>query len=133
MSDIAVVEHVTKRYGDSWERTATITEEDGDPYNLTGTTLWFTVKAATDTANDDTAAPIKLYRIVGGTGDGITVTTPSTGVATIKATRAQMETLTPGLTYVFDLQILEADGDVFTPDSGVLLIERDVTRRIVTP
>lgn len=106
---------------------------DGTAYDLTGATLWFTVKLRSDQSQDDVLAPIKLYRIVGGLGDGITVTLPATGIATIAMTPAQTEPLTIGESYVYDLQVKDTAGDVFTADTDALYVSRPVTQRVTTP
>ena len=106
---------------------------DGTAYDLTGTTLWFTVKLASDLSQNDTLAPIQLYLIVGGAGSGITVTTPSTGIATIKMTTAQTEPLVIGESYVYDLQVKDTAGDVFTALKDALYVTSPVTQRVTTP
>lgn len=106
---------------------------DGSAYDLTGATLWFTVKLRSDQSQDDALASIKLYRIVGGLGDGITVTVPATGIATISMTAAQTEPLTIGESYVYDLQVKDTTGRVFTAFLDALYVSRPVTQRVTTP
>lgn len=106
---------------------------DGTAYNLTGCTLWFTVKLASDHSLDDTLALVKLYLIVGGAGSGITVPTPTNGIATIKMTATQTAALTIGESYVYDLKVKDTANDPFTALKDALYVQRAVTQRVTTP
>ena len=115
--------------GDTMEETATLTAA-GAAYNLTGCTLWWTLKR--DVSADDTDALIKLYWVSGGASDGITVATPANGQALVTLTPAQTDAL-GAATYQWDLQLKDGANRVFTVDSGQLVVKPDVTRRSTTP
>jgi len=145
MSDNVVIRGDTKRWYLS------ITDGAGAPLNLTGCTVWFTAKPSVDADVTDALAVIKHYIVVSGAGavtasDGFvlgginynlvppaTVTGAASGVLTQTLTAAQSTALALG-SYVYDVQIKDAAGDVSTPINGLTLtIVADVTRRIVTP
>lgn len=115
--------------GDDWEYEATILDEQGDPFDLTGATAWFTLKR--DREQDDADAPVTLYWVSAGASDGIAVADESTGVATISMTAAQTDDLTLP-TYLWDIQVRSA-GKTTTVASGTMSVEADVTRRQTAP
>lgn len=125
--------HLTGVRGDTIVRTATITQPDGTAYDLTGCTVWFTVKEVTDRAANDDEALALLYWISGGASNGIAVSAPATGVVTVTIPASTTATLSPGRAYRYDLQIEDPLNAVATPDRGTLIVTRDVTLRVTTP
>lgn len=93
--------------------------EDGSATNLTGGSLVFTVKRAyTDSG----------YVIRRTIGDGITVTSASGGSIVVSLPPSATADLPPYPSqFVWDLQLTEADGDVWTVARGNLFVEPDVT------
>jgi len=116
--------------GDDFVYSATIDDEDGVDYPLTGATLWFTVKRRL--SDPDTDAIAKLYWISGGLSDGISVATPANGGASIRLTPTQTDDFEQAAHY-WDLQVTDGAGVVRTVDHGVLVVRPRATARLTTP
>ena len=116
--------------GDDFIYTATVTDEAGDAYNLTGSTLWFTVKRRKSDA--DASAIAQLYWISGGASSGITVATPATGVAAVRIVAADTDEITQAA-HSWDLQLKDAAGVVRTVDFGTLVVLNRATAKVVAP
>ena len=116
--------------GDDFVYTATVLDDDGDAYNLTGATLWFTVKRRKSDA--DTSAIAQLYWISGGASSGITVATPATGIAAIRIAAADTDEITQAA-HSWDLQLKDAAGVVRTVDHGTLVVLNRATAKVVAP
>jgi len=116
--------------GDDFVYTATVDDALGVDYNLTGSTLWLTVKRRVSDADDNAIA--KLYWISGGAASGITVGTPTTGSAVIRLTAAQTAAFAQA-SHVWDLQHKDAAGVVRTVGHGVLMVLPRSTARVTTP
>lgn len=121
---------LTLTIGDTFQYTATITDDAGDAYDLLDCTLWFTVKRRK--GDTDANATAKLYWVSGGASAGITVDDPATGEATVELTPAQTDDFVQAA-YHYDLQVEDQDGDFFTIDQGVIVAQPGVTTRITTP
>lgn len=119
--------------GDTLSRTMTAYTTTGAVMVLTGSTLWFTVKLASDSLADDTSAITKCYWISGGASSGISVTAPATGVFVIDAPNADTINLDPSQSYVYDVQVKDSNGRYYTLAEGNVIVAGDVTRRITTP
>lgn len=110
--------------GDTQTFVAAVTNPDGTPFNLSGSTVWFSARMAYD------AAEYVFQRKTGGAG--IVVPDPATdGVAVITTANSD----TSGLPateqkLVWDLQVKTPDDSLFTPDKGPLIISPDVTTEI---
>lgn len=103
---------LTMMRGDSRTFTITLTDSAGDPYDLTGASLWFTVGNLVEKT----------------VGDGITVETPANGVATIDFVPADTESVSDvRRAYRYDVQVKLSDGTVKTPIRGLFVITPDVT------
>jgi hypothetical protein len=108
--------------GDTYLNTLPIAEPDGSAYDLTGASVWLTVKPKGSRTDDDDDALIQLT-----VGDGITVADPASGEIAVKLTDEQTGELAADTTYRYDLQIRKG-GDTFTPIGGPLVVLRDTTR-----
>ena len=115
--------------GDDFTYTVTITDADGNAYNLTGATLWFTAKRRVSDADADAVAA--LYWVSGGASDGITVSSPSTGVAEIAIAAADTLDFVQAA-HRWDLSISDSAGIVRTVDQGVMVVRPAVTDRLTT-
>lgn len=124
---------ITVGRGNAIDETITILDTTGAALNLTGATLWFTVKALGDVSTDDSTALIKLYWISGGASSGITVATPANGVMAISVTPALAATLAANTSYKWDVKVKTAAGKEWTPVKGYLHTTGVVTERDVAP
>lgn len=108
--------------GDSRDIRVTVTDsETGDPLDLTGSTVFFTLKAEIDNDLADSSALIKK--------DVVSHTDPTAGKTTIRLLPSETGALTPGEKYPYDIQVKLSGGDVMTIVSGKIRITADVTRR----
>ena len=111
------------RRGDTYPETWNITAAGGGAYNLTGCTLFFTMKLNEAQADADAA----IQHSSGALG-GITITSAVGGTATHTITAAEAATLTVGATYKWDVQLVAADGTVKTLEDGDATVAADYTR-----
>lgn len=118
--------------GDTWTATASILDENGNIFNFTNCTVWFTIKGIHDRSLTDDNALVKLYWVSGGLSSGITISSPTSGNLTITLTPTQTETIGWG-DFIYDIQILDALGKYSTLEMGTISITPDVTRRRTTP
>lgn len=125
--------NLTIKRGDTWTRTATLYNPTGSAYDLTGCTVWWTLKDQSDNRSDDTEAVAKLYWISGGASSGITVAAPTSGAISVALTAVQTAALEAGKSYKFDVQVKKANGDIETAGEGFAMVEGDVTIRTTTP
>lgn len=106
--------------GNPYDATITVTNASGTAYDLTGKTIFFTVKKATDTGADDAGAVI--------TKDITTHTNASGGVTTLNLTATQTN-IVPG-DYSWDLRIYEGSPLVqLNTTSGACNILEVITKR----
>lgn len=119
--------------GDTYVRELAILAANGAAYDLTGATVWVTVKPRGDTAADDAGAVASLYWVFGGASSGIAVADPTTGVLTVTIPAAATAGMTAGeRLYRYDVQVSKA-GAVATPITGTITVLRDTTIRTTTP
>lgn len=104
-------DQITVTAGDDRDLTLTLTDIDGDPIDLTGASVWFTVE--------------HLFQKT--IGDGIVVSAPLTGVATISVSAADTSGVSARTTYRYDVQVRTALGKTKTPIMGTFIIRPDVT------
>lgn len=102
--------------GDTVTFNITVSDDAGNPIDLTGATAYFTLKVSTT----DTDANAALQKIV------TTHTNPTAGETQIILAHTDTNGLTPG-TYFYDFQITLASGDVATIDAGQVNVLADVT------
>ena len=103
--------------GDTWSRTIYFEDEDGARIDITGWTIFLTVK---ENANDlDSAAKISKTITV--------LSNPTNGEAEIELTST--DTAQTIENYLFDIQVKTDDGEIYTVLEGVLTITQDITTR----
>lgn len=106
MNDLSLIR------GDSSELSLTLTDNAGDPYDLTDATVIMTV--------DD------LFEK--SIGSGITVDDPTSGVAAITVDPADTEDAPDArCAYRYDVQVTLSDGSIKTPVRGLFVVIPDVT------
>ena len=103
--------------GDSWSRTLYFQDGDGAPIDITGWTVFFTVKAKID--DPDTSAIIAKTIII--------FDNPTAGEAGIALTSDNTDK--PIGSYLWDLQIKTNLGQITTVAEGILTITQDITIR----
>lgn len=124
---------ISSRWGNTIERRFAVFDNGGDAFDLSGATVWFTVKRQSDNSGDDELALLKYYWVDGDTSDGLTVTTPALGIVDVHIEPEDARTLDSGTTYKFDLKVKDANDDEWTPVVGLLSILAVTTRRQVAP
>jgi hypothetical protein len=109
--------------GDSRVVNIQVYQSDGiTPFNLTGSTVFFTVNANQDnTADTDSSAVIALKTS--------TFAQPTSGLATLTITNAMTQDITPG-TYYYDVQVKDGSGNVMSLQQSQFIVIADVTRSI---
>lgn len=106
--------------GDDVSYTVTFKDANGTVIDITGSTVFFTVKNFSDIAENDTAALISKT---------ITVhTTPLSGITTISMTAAETRAIPVG-SYKYDIQYKSATDVSRTITSGTVQFLDDVTKR----
>jgi hypothetical protein len=103
--------------GDTWSRTIYFTNDDNVPIDITGWTIFFTVKAKAD---DLDAAAIISKTIT-------SFSNPTAGEAEISLTSTDTNQ-TIG-SYLFDLQVKTNLNEIFTVVEGIITITKDITIR----
>lgn len=94
-------------------------ETTGLPMDITGATVFFTVKKIGDVSeNDDTALIQK---------DQDTHVAPTEGHTTIDLTNT--DTSIPAGTYEYDFQVKDSSNNIMSTLSSKLIVEKDITRR----
>lgn len=141
--------NITMTRGDTPEYSFKLFDEDMQPMDLAGVTIWLTVKAAFDDDVTDAAALLKDYIVFNDSGtvtgsSGFTiggidpetseaVTGRLSGVVTWVPTQAASTALPAG-DHIYDVQVKLASGRFRTVYRGLpFVVEPDVTRRISTP
>lgn len=91
----------------------------GDPYELSGHQVWFTVKAARSGLDADA-----YLQIV--TGSGISITNSASGFLTISLTPQQTDVFPPAMILECDVQIKTPEDKIYT----VLFETIEMTERV---
>ncbi|RLC49287.1 MAG: hypothetical protein DRH57_00260 [Candidatus Cloacimonadota bacterium] len=104
--------------GDTQIYELTITDENGNPVDITGATVWFTLK--TDKSLPDNEAVIQ--KVVTDHVD------PANGKTKVVLTADETANLVPNTYYFYDFQIKFQNGDVFTLIADKVKILEDVTK-----
>lgn len=95
----------------------TFTDVDGNPIDLTGATVFFTVKKNKLDIDDDAVISKEITSF----------DAPTTGVALLELTAA--ETNISPRSYFFDVQLKNSDGKISSIQAGRFIISQDVTIR----
>lgn len=105
--------------GNPYSATITVVDSAGTAYNLTGKTVFFTVKKLTDNGDDDTNALI--------TKDITNHTNPTGGITTLTLTTTQTNIAIGD--YKWDIRIYSASVQLNTTQ-GDCEVKNTVTKRI---
>ncbi len=104
--------------GDDVTFTVTVTDSDGNAVDITGTTIWFTVKKNKDDLDSDALIQKEVT----------SHTNPTGGISSIALTDADTG-ITPGQ-YFYDIQTVNSGGLVNTYGVGNFIVLQDVTTDI---
>ena len=112
---------LTIKRGNPYDATITVTNSSGTAYDLTGKTLFFTVKKTTDMSTDDALAVI--------TKDITSHTNAVSGITTLSLTATQTD-IVPG-DYNWDLRIYQSSPLVqLNTTYGTCNIVEIITKRV---
>jgi hypothetical protein len=109
--------------GDTRRYQVTVTDEAGLPVNLSGASIYFTVRKKLASSVDDADAVFQK-----AVGTGITISDAAGGVIALVIDPADTRNF-PKVVLLYDLQVITAAGDTITPAMGEFAINADVTRR----
>jgi hypothetical protein len=110
--------------GDDKAITLTFKDSAGSAVNITGYSIFFTVKNKLS-YNDD---PDDSDAIISSIVTSHTYATSGTSVLTIS--NSQTSSVTPGK-YIYDIQLKDGGGNILTVVAGAFILDADVTRRTV--
>lgn len=109
--------------GDTVALNVTITS-GGLAYNLTGKSIWFTAKTSYSQAD-----PGVFQKTL---GSGITIVSAANGQCQVVIAATDTNSLGNSKTaLVYDMQVKDSSGNIYTVASGNLIVVPDVTRSIV--
>lgn len=103
--------------GDSWSRTLQFKNSGGSPIDITGWTVFFTVKSSPGSRDEDAVLQKTVTSHTNATG----------GLSAISCTAADTDNLQGD--YYFDIQIKKSDGSIKTYLYGQIKFLEDTTRR----
>ncbi|MDD5265448.1 MAG: hypothetical protein PHU43_11530 [Candidatus Bipolaricaulis sp.] len=107
---------ITAYKGDTFVKSLAFKDSAAAAIDITGWTIWFTIKNSTDDADADAIIQKK-----------ITVhTSPAAGLSAISMTAAETDSFDS--TYKYDIQIKKADGTIRTVLEDTITFTKDVTR-----
>lgn len=110
---------VIKR-GDTYSWTIIFNDADGVALNITGATVFFTVRSD-HTMNDDDDNNALISKTI------ISHTTPASGITTLALTANDTD-ITPW-SYVREIQIKFSNGQINSTSTWEFVVEQDVTKR----
>ena len=108
--------------GDNKSFTLHFTDANGDPIDITGWKIYFTMKRTL--IQSDAEADLKQ--------DTTEHDDPENGLTSIHLSNGQTDLLEAGelpTEYFYDIQVKKTDGSILTVVSGVIKVLSDVTRR----
>lgn len=97
--------------GDTYTKVLTVTDDAGDPLNLTGASLTFALKAF--------MGSVVLT-------SNLALTTPASGIATLELSAAQTAALTAERVYRYEVEVVDATSKVTTPIEGLACVAGDI-------
>jgi hypothetical protein len=109
--------------GDTRVLNIQINNADGTPFDLTGSTVFFTLNASLNPTDDgtDTTAALKTSTS--------SFSTPTNGLAQITLTNTLTQPLSAG-TYYYDVQLKDNSGNIYSLGQNTFKVVSDITTRI---
>lgn len=102
--------------GDDFDYTLTFTDDNGDAVDITGWTIWLTVKESEADADVSAVFQVSQTSHTDATG----------GISTLSVANTTTDDLSPG-TYVYDIQVKTDSNKIYTVTKGQFVITSDVT------
>lgn len=118
-----LIENLSLPRGDSREYRFELTDENDNVMNLTGATVYFTVKEKNSDADPG------VFQLSSADPTQIDIDDPGNGKARIFVTNSNTQDLEIR-SYIYDVQVQPASGGVKTAVSGTFTISEDVTRTV---
>jgi hypothetical protein len=106
--------NLTCKQGDTFTKVLTVTDDNGLAIDLTGATLTFHLRAPWATTDAITPAPT------------LALTTPAQGIATLTLTAAQTAALTARASMTYEIELVDALGNITTPVEGLCYVGADL-------
>lgn len=106
--------HLGCKQGDTYVNALTVTDDAGAVINLTGATLTCHIRAYGATTDAITPAPT------------LALTNPTAGIATLTLTATQTATLAAARVLRYEIEILDASGNITTPVEGLMYVGEDL-------
>jgi hypothetical protein len=107
--------------GDSRVLAVSVVDSSGNPVDITGGTVFFTLNATQNPTDDSGAVISKTVT---------SHTAPTLGQTQVTLTNTDTQSLTPGQ-YYYDIQYKDTAGNITSTKADVFQVIGDVTRRIV--
>ena len=104
--------------GDTKKLNLTFKKKDGSPWDITGATIWFTIKK--DPNDDDDKALLQV---------SVSTHTDPTNGKTVLTLSKDDTNIEPGFSYPSDFQMVDDDGNVTTLATPEVNVLPDITRR----
>jgi hypothetical protein len=95
----------------------TVTDSNGSPVDITGYTLWFTVKSDENDSDDEAT----IQKTVTSHTD------PTNGLTTFELTNT--DTDIPHGTYLYDMQMKDTSNKITTLTKGYFNVTQDITQK----
>ena len=95
----------------------TFEDIDGNPINLTGATVFFTVKVNKTDAEDDAVLKKEITEFED----------PTSGIALLQLSKTETDLIPKS--YYFDIQLVDSTGKVASTYAGRFLVDQDITIR----
>lgn len=113
--------------GDDRKVSITVRNAAGQPIDLSGCKVYFTLNLSDNPANDASAGISKSTTTHVDAVTGLPSATA--GKTTITLTHTEMEDVAPGV-YWFDAQVRDAFGQIVSKQKARITVEADITRSI---
>lgn len=117
-------DEITVVQGDDYENTVAVTDADGNPVDLTGAKLWFTIKKKPD---DDDANAVVQYDSEGDPNNIWVEGAATNGIIGFLISASDSKDIAPR-SYYYDFQVKLSSGKIHTPLRGNITITWQVTK-----
>jgi len=105
--------------GDTLSFDITIKDQNGNPVDITGAKLFFTMKEQPTQSDSEAVVQEVVYDHIDPTEGHTKIIVPSSSTSI----------LVPGKTYYYDFQLVDSNGNVKTLYAGKVRVLQDITQR----